>query len=378
MQWLKPVQNYLNAQGWDIGIDVLFVCLISAGFVVFALIFVMVVLISRIRRDYLAGWQIQFDNQLEPLLLDLIYANQNSFEAWRKQPAFQVFEKKFLLKKRGRMAMIAVLSRLRTQLEGRDAKKLELAYHHLQLWKDSIQLLHSTYWHKQAIGIRQLGELNYVAAIPEIKRLVDHPREEVRMEAQLALIQLDQRDPLGFLDTLQKSISLRSRVGLYEALNKKTGIEIAQFAPWMYSKNPDVQLFAAEMAGHFNKAADADALLQLVKHPNTEIAIAAIHSLEKLGDQHSLQQAIQLADKNNLQVWEALLQSLAASGYQGENDWLNWLASEHFELAEIAFNFFLKTNSVNTIIDLAKDLPEKAAIHSLLKQYHRFESANKA
>lgn len=377
MKWLEIIQNYLAQQGWEIGNDILVVWMVSLGFVLLAFLFVFTVLMSRFRRDYLAAWQLQFENQLEPLLLDLIYGNQSSFNAWRKQPDFQSFEKKFLKNKRGRMTMIAVLSRLRTQLEGRDAQKLELAYHHLQLWRESIKLLHNSYWHKQAIGIRQLGELNYVAAIPEIKRLVDHTREEVRMEAQLALIQLDQRDPLGFLDTLQKSISLRSRIGLYEALNKKTGIEIEHFAPWMYSKNQDVQLFAAEMAGHFNKAADANALLHLVNHTNDDIAIAAIQSLEKLGDQLSLQLAISLVDKNNITVRESLLKSLSRIGYQEEKDWLEWLASEHFVLAEIAFNHLLKYKTIAFIVNLGNSLPKNAAIHRILEQYHTFESAVK-
>lgn len=377
MKWLDYIQNHLNQQGWEIGDNILVVWLVSIGFVLFAFLFVVTVLISRFRRDYLDSWLLAFENQLEPLLLDLIYSSQSSFEAWRLQPAFQAFEKKFLHNKRGKQAMIAVLSRLRTQLEGSDAKKLELAYHHLQLWRESIKLLHNSYWHKQAIGIRQLGELNYVAAIPEIKRLVDHTREEVRMEAQLALIQLDQRDPLGFLDTLQKSISLRSRIGLYEALNKKTGIEIEHFAPWMYSKNQDVQLFAAEMAGHFNKAADANALLHLVNHTNDDIAIAAIQSLEKLGDQLSLQLAISLVDKNNITVRESLLKSLSRIGYQEEKDWLEWLSSEHFVLAEIAFNHLLKYKTIAFIVNLGNSLPKNAAIHRILEQYHTFESAVK-
>ncbi len=374
---MTDLQTFIEAQilvlGFEVTAGLWLVWLASALLLAISAICFLAVIISRYHKNYLARWESAFHLKVESLLLDLIYGDYPSYDAWKSAIQFEFFQKKYLSKKRGKKLFIRTLSILRSRLNGEDAMRLAEIYRQTGLYKESLGLLKSARWHIKAAGIRELGALNYVEAIPVLRPLSNHKHEEVRSMAQLALIQLDDTDPLGFLDQLNQPISINTMIRLHGALVQKTSLNIKSFDRWLSHNNIDVLLFATKMAGLFNAAADEQRLAELACHSNMTIAQAAIVSLEQLGAQSSLTELIpELAkapDKTQLQ----LMLSLGNLGFHDEQQLTVWLQSSSFELVQTAFEILtmsLEANKVLTIIEKAEANQHLLEIKSQLAHFN--------
>ncbi|GEM_PF-3153647 len=360
--------DYIKSLGFTVTDGIAEILLFSLLLLFLAALLFLTVLLSRFRRNYLARWKTTFDEALEPLILDLLYGNYQVFDDWWKLPGVVKFERRYLRKKRGRNRAIETLSILRSRLEGENASLLSEVFRKTGLWRDSIRRIKSRLWYRQAQGIKELGEFNYVEAVPQIRRLSDHPQEEVRSLAQLALIQLDDSDPFSFLDDLRNPISRHTTIRLHAAMLQKPSLELTTFARWLNSRHPDVVLFVTRMAGLFNAAADEPLLAKLVLHENEEIAKAAILSLEQLGAQEALTKKIPLLDKGNPEILTQLISSLGQLGYSNQRQLRHWLWSKEYAIAHQAFQLLLLTEEEDKLLRLAADMPDDCAFPEIARQ----------
>lgn len=366
-------ESIIASFGFEVTSGLWLVWLASVVLILISILSFLAVMLSRYRKDYLVRWETAFHLKVEALLLELIYGDFPTYEAWKSALAFDLFEKKYLSKKRGQKLFIRTLAVLRSRLNGEDAMRLAELYRKTGLYQTSLELLKSRFWHVKAAGIRELGALNYVEAVPMIRPFANHGHEELRSIAQLALIQLDDTNPLGFLDQLNQPISLNTMVRLHGAMLQKTSLDIKSFERWLTSSHPDVILFATKMAGLFNAAADEKHLFQLASNPNQEIARAAIVSLEQLGAQSSLILLTKILANSDSSLQLQLIHSLGNLGFQDVEQLRLWLASSSFEIVKAAYEILSESYSEDQTTAILNEVSTNVhllEIRSQLAQFH--------
>jgi HEAT repeat protein len=367
------IEDWVRSFDFEVTEGLWLVWLSSIILLFLAICFFVAVVISRYRKDYISRWELDFNQKVEALLLELIYGGYLSYEAWKSALSFGKFEKKYLQKARGQKLFIQIIATLRSRLNGEDATRLAEVYRKTGLYKTSLASLDNTSWQAKAAGIRELGALNYVEAVPAITLLSDYPHEAVRSMAQVALIQLDDSDPFGFLDALQNPISKSTMIRLHGAMLQKTSLELTTFARWLKSSHPDVVLFAATMSGLFNAAEDAQLLAQLIKHEQVRIAKAAIVSLEQLGAQETLTKEISKWNDFPLEIQLQLIQSLRNLDFRDEEMILRWLQSDFFEIVKAAIELYTDFKDLDSIRTTLNNLPPHDNLIEIKNQYAHFE-----
>lgn len=366
------IEEIIRSNGYEVFDGLWIVWLASFLLIVSSVLFFLAVVISRYRKDYIARWELDFNLQVEPLLLALIYGGYPTYEDWKEANVFDLFEKKYLNSNRGKKSFIHTIAVLRSRLNGEDASRLAELYRNTGLYRTSLAALQSRRWHIKAAGIQELGALNYVEAVLQIRKFSDHPHEVVRSMAQLVLIKLDDTDPFGFLDNLRNPISQNTMIRLHGAMLQKTSLEIKTFDRWLKSQHPDVVLFATTMAGLFNTASDVALLAQLVKHPFSNIAKAAIISLEQLGAQDTLTKLIPDLLSAPMEVQVQLILSLGKLGFSDEKIIKDWLQSDSFEIVKVAYELYQAVTSRHVIDELIQEFPGLDQLSEIKKQEASF------
>ncbi len=190
-------------------------------------------------------------------------------------------EIKGINKKVNRQILIDELIDLHTNLHGEAANKLKDLYFNLSLHKDSLNKFYKGRWDKKAKGMSELSQMDVKDANEKIKEFVNSKNPILRTQAQVAMVKLAEEDPLSFLDSLETELSYWEQINIYDALIYHQ-IKIESFERWLDSKNPSVVIFALRMIELFKQASSGEKVRELLFHENSEIALAAVKSMNQL------------------------------------------------------------------------------------------------
>ncbi|HSV87933.1 MAG TPA: HEAT repeat domain-containing protein [Bacteroidales bacterium] len=167
---------------------------------------------------------------------------------------------------------------LHRNLYGETAKRLQDLYFNLNLYGDSLKKLSSSFWAVKASGFRELAQMEVSDVAPEIMEYVNSKNTILRMEAQLALVNLKPDDPLGFLDNLKLHLTEWEQINILNTLLHNE-VKIDSFERWMSSKNESVVIFSLNLARFFNHTHSLTKVSKLVYHENSSVRLAAIKAL---------------------------------------------------------------------------------------------------
>jgi len=226
---------------------------------------------------------------LEGLVFDYITAENESAtqEAYRKiaRTALTDSNREILINQ------IRELSRSMSMGMGGDPKiKTKLRYlytSHLHLEKDSIRKLYSRKWHIQVKGFRELAFMDVTEANSKIRQALKSKNNILRMEAQLALIRLNENDPFEFLDHLTHPFTLWEQLNVYELIAIHN-LPIPQFSRWTSSQNKTVVIFALRMIQVFKQKKALPQIIKCLGRDDEEIRRMAIHVCGELQLRESL------------------------------------------------------------------------------------------
>jgi len=137
--------------------------------------------------------------QYQTLLVDYLFLEDNE-DKFReiKRIATSEFNKKILIDQ---------MIDLSINLSGEAKEKLRNLYFKLRLDQDSIAKANSRKWHIKIKGFKELAFMNIRDANKKIEKALKSKNDILRMEAQLALVRLNEDDPFKFLDNLKKPFS---------------------------------------------------------------------------------------------------------------------------------------------------------------------------
>lgn len=174
-----------------------------------------------------------------------------------------------------RQVLIDQMIDVSINLKGDAEQKLRALYLDLGLDNDSIKRANDRRWHKKIKGFRELAFMNIKDANPAIIKALDSNNEILRMEAQIALVRLDEVDRFGFLSSLNRPFSLWEQITLHELIIQHD-IPVPAFKKWLTSPNPTVVMFALRMIREFKQTDAEEEIRETLFYPSPEVRLLAV------------------------------------------------------------------------------------------------------
>lgn len=168
---------------------------------------------------------------------------------------------------------------LHNNLYGEAANRLRDLYFNLELYKDSLGKVNSGRWNTKAKGFRELAQMDVKDANRHISKYINSRNKILRMESQVALVKLNEEDPLGFLDELKFELTEWEQINILNTLSYHQ-ITIDSFDRWMDSKNDSVVIFVTKLAGIYKQLQSWPRVLELLDHKNPAVRRTAIKTLD--------------------------------------------------------------------------------------------------
>ncbi len=174
-----------------------------------------------------------------------------------------------------RQVLIDEMIDVSVNLKGEEAKKLLSLYKHLGLDRDSLARANSSLWHKKIKGFRELAFMNIRDGNGVIYKALNSSNEILRMEAQIALVRLSDKDPFEFLSHLVRPFSLWEQITLHELLIQHS-IKVPSFSKWLTSPNHTVVMFALRMIREFRQIDATEEVRQAMMHSDPAVRQLAV------------------------------------------------------------------------------------------------------
>jgi hypothetical protein len=209
-----------------------------------------------------------------------------------------------------RVLLVDEMKDLIVNLSGDAAEKLRGLYYKLNLDVDSKRKVYSLKWHIKVKGFRELAFMNAREANDEIVRCLQSNNSILRMEAQLALVRLNDNDRFSFLDHIKRPLTKWEQLNIHEMIVSHN-LEVPDFKRWLDSPNRTVVIFALSMIKVFKQNESWERVIELLKNDDEEIRKTAIYVLGAL---RIRQAAKALKNHYKFEVYENMLAILLALG----------------------------------------------------------------
>ena len=208
-------------------------------------------------RNFITGWAYNENSEIE---------KETIFSEIRNKIKREVFTTELLS--------------LHSNLSGESADKLVDLFHRAGLKKYSIKKIHSHKWNLKAKGFRELVQMKIYDENSHIAEYLNSKNDELRIEAQLAWIELNPDNPNSFLDNTRITLTDWWQLNALISL-KKIG-NIPDFGKWIESSNDSVAIFAIKMIGIFKQFESIELVMRRLDSPNIKVRYEAVSTLGKL------------------------------------------------------------------------------------------------
>jgi HEAT repeat protein len=225
---------------------------------------------------------------------------------------FSLFEKKDLQNKHRRSVLLEELIHLHENFTGETATRLELIYRKLDFHKDSQAKLKSRRWYLVAKGLRELALMNIREATEPMLVYINSKNELLRMEARIALVKLNEKDPLFFLSKETESLTAWDMANLHAMLAKLPEENIPFFSTWLNSSNKSVVLFCISMIGAFKQNDTIPVLLRMLDLHDESVRQASIKALREMNALEAEEKLVAMYPLETPTVQNEILKSLEA------------------------------------------------------------------
>jgi len=187
-----------------------------------------------------------------------------------------------------RQVLIDQMIDVSVNLKGDAKEKLEKLYIKLELSRHSIKKAYSRRWHIKIKGFRELAFMNIKDANEEIYKALNSGNEILRMEAQIALVRLNDINPFEFLFHLRRPFSLWEQISLHELLIQHN-LNVPAFTQWLNSPNDTIVMFALRMIREFKQVEAEEDVRMVLSHKNKDVRKLAIEVAGDLGMKSTLE-----------------------------------------------------------------------------------------
>jgi hypothetical protein len=191
-----------------------------------------------------------------------------------------------------RQLIIDEMLKIKKNLTGIGIEDLYKLYYKLGLYEDSYKKLTSNRYQLMVMGIRELSEMNFKTYYRSIYRCTNHPQEDVRIEAQVAIVRLFGVKGLRFLSSVTYTISEWQQMTLLHLLNNLKNEKPKGIDNWFDTKNDSVIIFSLRLADKYNCFELLEKIQHFLHHPNDSVKVQSVYCLRNIYDESTELQLI--------------------------------------------------------------------------------------
>ena len=266
-------------------------------------ILLVIILLHRNQMEREARMRQELKEKYQGLLMDYLFESEDNTDIPDKIGKIAADSFK-------RVILVEEMKDLIINLSGDAATKLRGLYYRLNLDVDSRMKSFSRKWHIKIKGFRELAFMNIKDANEEIVRCLHSNNPILRMEAQLALVRLNDDDRFSFLDHLQRPFTRWEQLNVHEMIISHS-LEIPDFSRWLDSANRTVVIFSLKMIKVFKQKEAWEKVTALLDDEDAEIRKTAIIVLGEL----RVKQAVNaLKHHYKYEIYENLVEIVTALG----------------------------------------------------------------
>ncbi len=157
-------------------------------------------------------------------------------------------------------------------------------YYQLGLNVDSTLKLQNKQTHIQCQGIHELCMMEQKDQYGKIYHLTNSKNNDVRLEAQTAIIQLYGFSGLRFLDVVSYPLTEFQQLKLLEMLRQLPFTGLPNLNKWLKSENHTVINFALKLAQHYKQVQVHDEAAECLFHKNEAVRVQAVKTLVQIAN----------------------------------------------------------------------------------------------
>ncbi len=259
----SPWLNRYNYFGKSVALVNALIFTILASFATM-LILLLVILLNRRRMEREAKLRQYLLEQYQSLIIDYLFGS-SSPEPFRKIASDNY----------RRQVLIDQMIDVSVNLKGDSREKLMKLYMDLGLDSDSLARARSRRWHKKIKGFRELAFMGIREGNDEMYRVLNSRNEILRMEAQIALVRLSEKDHFDFLSHLVRPFSLWEQITLHDLILQHD-MPVPDFQRWLNSENPTVVMFALRMIREFRQKEAEPEIRKALLHRDARVSRLAV------------------------------------------------------------------------------------------------------
>jgi hypothetical protein len=282
--WLEKY-NYF---GKSVALVNALIFIILASFVTMVILLI-TILLNRRRMEKEARLRQYLLEQYQSLIIDYLFGNAKS-DAFRSIASDNY----------RRQVLVDQMIDVSVNLKGDSEAKLTRLYMELELDRDSIRRAHSRKWHHRIKGFRELAFMGIREANDEMYKSLNSRNEILRMEAQIALVRLSDKEHFEFLSKLERPFSLWEQITLHDLILQHN-IPVPEFKKWLGSANPTVVMFALRMIREFKQRdAEPEVKIALLHRDNrvSKLAVEVCGDLDLRGTLDTMKRMYKFQDYN--------------------------------------------------------------------------------
>lgn len=344
---MNPVDNlgvfttYLQLQ---YGTGMLFIFWLIFTFLSFALLFLILTVLSRFAKLADSRFEKQLAELFEPFLLQLLYESEDFIQ----NPTIPKEISSRLRTRFQKQTFTNLIVKLNKGLDGELSLKLRTLYRVLHLHRFSISKLKAKVWHIQASGIDELREMRMNDTVDMIQKLLNHPNWLVRSNAQLAILELGHpENRLKLFEEITYPLTDWEQLRLHESLKNRNEDRINSFSNLFHSQNESIAIFGMRMSSFFGCTNDILAMQEFTYDVREDFRKESILGLMRLGD-YQMQEI--LADQfvqETTPVQYAIIQYLLQTGYDRLSFYEDAILHHNHAIALQAAKALARFNSQN-------------------------------
>jgi len=224
----------------------------------------------------------------EKLLVDFQNLIMAYLQPWSDHDHYLSALNKLLISKFRKQLLINQITDICLNASPENAVKLKELFFKLRLQKITYKKLHSGHWHKKIQAFKELYALNITDKNKIIYKYINSNNDILRMEAQIALVDLSKEsdaNPFEFLTKLHHPFSLWEQITLHQIMVQRD-LKVPDFGQWLLHENHTVQMFCLRMIREYKQVNNQTRIkfLTFNKHPEVrKLAYEVIGDLQLTG-----------------------------------------------------------------------------------------------
>ncbi|WP_157593018.1 HEAT repeat domain-containing protein [Rufibacter tibetensis] len=219
--------------------------------------------------------QSQFKDWLVGIILEETDEHHQSFDV--PENIRQLLKKRF-----AKRVLLQELKGLKYSLSGQPGQNLEKVYRQLDLQLLSSKNLRSKKWHLKARGIQEVAAMNHTELIEDITLLTNNKNPGIRMEAQIALVLLQQYKGLHFFENLVYPLTEWHQIKLLQLLANQPIPSEEVITKWLLSSNASVVQFTLKLIGEQHASHFQNEVISCLSHKSEIVRKQAIICLGEI------------------------------------------------------------------------------------------------